>query len=608
MVFLSCKLYPANEVSKEFIEMKETVRIFPHNPGVYLMKNEKDKIIYVGKAKDLRKRVLSYFTSGRDLKTQVLVKKIHSIEFIVTGNDYEALILENNLIKKWTPRYNINLKDGKSYPVIRITHEDFPRIFKTRRIIQDGSEYFGPFVDVGKLDQYLELIEKLFPLRKCRGPLRKRYSPCLYYHIGRCSAPCAGYITRDEYRVQVEKVRKMLSGDTSEIEDRLRKEMQAASESMKFEHAAEVRDTLTALESVYTNQQVEDFNLEKRDYAACAMRQHLCTISIFQMREGKLIGREMFRAETFGSETDILADFALQYYRETEDVPNYLYVSHDVDTELLQGYFDNELSAKMQAVKPEDGKHYRILKMALENAVMDVEKRLRSRGNISGLEALREDLGLKDLPRRIEGFDIAQLSGKYPVASLISFFNGNPDKKNYRRFHIKTLEGRIDDYEAIREAVARRYTRIVNEGLEEPDLILIDGGKGQVNAAREILDSLGLTGIPVIGLAKEFEEIHFAERDEPLRLPPGSEALKVLQGVRDETHRFATTFNKQLRAEDTSFSLLESIKGIGQMRSRKLMQVFGSLEAVASASSEEISERCRIPERTAMLLLKQLSL
>ncbi|NQT59412.1 MAG: excinuclease ABC subunit UvrC [Bacteroidetes bacterium] len=591
-----------------FKELKESVRIFPHSPGVYLMRNEKDTILYIGKAKDLRKRVLSYFTGGRDLKTQVLVKKIHSIEYIVTGNNYEALILENNLIKKWSPRYNINLKDGKSYPVIRITNEDFPRLFKTRRIIQDGSEYFGPFADVGKLDQFLELIEKLFPLRKCRGPLRKRYSPCLYYHIGRCSAPCAGKIDKEEYQNLVSKVRKMLSGDTGEVENRLRREMRTASESMQFERAAEARDTLIALESVHTNQQVEDFNLEKRDYAACAMREHLCTISVFQMREGKLIGRELFRAETFGNETDVLADFALQYYRETEDVPNYLYVSHDVDTELLQGYFDKELAANMQAVKPEDGKHYRILKMALENAVMDVDKRLKSRENLTGLEALKEDLDLKILPRRIEGFDIAQLSGKYPVASLISFYNGIPDKKNYRRFHIKTLEGRIDDYEAIREAVARRYTRIVNEGLEEPDLILIDGGKGQVNAAREILDSLGLNAVPVFGLAKEFEEIHFADRNEPLRLPTGSDGLKVLQGVRDETHRFATTFNKQLRAKDTGFSLLESIAGIGQVRSRKLMQSFGSLEAIAAATPKEISEKCGLPERTAKLLLKQLGL
>ncbi len=589
-------------------EMKKKIEDFPTNPGVYLMKNSAGTVIYIGKARNLRKRVFSYFTRGLDMKTQFLVSRIDSIEYIITGNDYEALILENNLIKKWTPRYNINLKDGKSYPVLRITREDFPKVFKTRRVIRDGSEYYGPYADVGKLDLYLELIEKIVPLRKCRSPLRKRYAPCLYFHIGRCPAPCTGNITVEEYGKLIDKVRKLLTGDTGELRHQLQQEMESASEALQFELAAEKRDAITALESVQTSQQVEDFNPEKRDYAACAMRQHICTISIFQMREGKLIGRELFRAETFGSETDLLADFTLQYYREAEDVPDVLYVSHDVDAELLQGYFDREFSTHMQVQRPEEGKHYRILRMALQNALMDVEKRYRSQENIRGLEVLRDSLGLKELPRRIEGFDIAHLSGKYPVASLIVFTNGVADKKLYRRFHIKTLEGRVDDYEAVREAVARRYTRIVNEGQDEPDLILIDGGKGQVHAAREILDMLGLQKIPVIGLAKEFEEIHFHDRPDSLRLPAGDEGLRILQGIRDETHRFATSFNRQLRERDSGFTLLESIPGIGKVRSGKLMQVFGSLDAIAAASPEEISRRCAIPEATIRRLKRELDL
>lgn len=590
-----------------FEKMRETVKNFPHSPGVYMMKDERGKIIYIGKAKNLRKRVGSYFTRGRDLKTQILVKKIHLVEYIVTGNDYEALILENNLIKKWTPRYNINLKDGKSYPVIRITHEDYPRIFKTRRIIQDGSEYYGPFVDVGKLDLYLELIEKMIPLRKCRGPLRKRYSPCLYFHIGRCTAPCTGNISKEDYQREVDRVRELLSGNTENLEKQLRKEMEQASRQLQFEKAAEARDSLLALESVQKNQQVEDLNLEKRDYAACAMREHICTISIFQMRGGKLIGRDLVRAETFGTEMDAILEFALQYYREAEDIPDFLYVSHDVDTELLQGYFDKEFQSTMKAVNPQEGKHYRILKMALENAVIDVEKRLKSSENIAGLEALKEALSLTALPRRIEGFDIAQLSGKYPVASLISFYNGVPDKRNYRRFHIKTLEGRVDDYEAIREAVARRYTRVLNEGLEEPDLILIDGGKGQVNAASEILETLGME-IPVIGLAKQFEEIYFSDRSDPLILPEGNEGLRVLQGVRDETHRFATSFNQQLRKKESGFSLLESIQGIGPARSRRLMETYGSVDAIIAVEAEDIAKRCSLPLNTARKLKKELNL
>ncbi len=588
--------------------LKESVRTFPHNPGVYLMRDADSKIIYIGKAKDLRRRVLSYFTGGRDLKTRILVDKIREIEYIITGNDYEALILENNLIKKWNPRYNINLKDGKSYPVIRITNEEYPRVFKTRRIVHDGSEYYGPFADVGKLDLYLELIEKLIPLRLCRGPLRRRYAPCLYYHIGRCSAPCAGKITPEAYKVHVDRIRQMLSGDIRQMEQLLKDEMFRAAKERQYEKAAEARDSLAALESVQTRQQVEDFNPEKRDYAACAIREHVCTISVFQMREGKLVGRDLFRAETFASETDVLAEFALQYYREAEDVPDYLYVSHDVDTELLQGYFDRELSAAMKAVKPTDGKHYRILKMALENAVTDVDRRLKKLENIAGLEVLMEELSLKRLPRRIEGFDIAQLSGTHPVASLVSFYNGVPDKKQYRRFHIKTLEGRIDDYEAIREAVARRYTRMLNEHSQEPDLIMVDGGRGQVSAAREILDTLGLQRVTVIGLAKEFEEIHTLDREKPLRLDARSEGLKVLQAVRDETHRFATSFNQQLRSRDAGFSLLESVEGIGPVRSRRLMETFGSLESIAASSAEEIARRCAVPLKTAAELLRQLKL
>ena len=585
-----------------------SVRSFPHDPGVYLMHDSDDTIIYVGKAKDLRKRVLSYFTSGRDLKTRVLVQNIARIEFIVTGNEYEALILENNLIKRWTPRFNLALKAGKTFPMIRITNEDYPRVFKTRYIVHDGSEYYGPFPDVHRLESYLDMVERLLPLRKCRGPLRMRYSPCLYYHIGRCKAPCVGYISKEEYGAIVDQVRDLLSGRTENLERYLRQEMEQAAKELKFERAAEVRDAIASLESITTNQQVQDFNQDKRDYAACVMRQHICSISMFQMREGKLIGRELYRAETFGDETEALVDFALQFYREADDLPEYLYVSHDADVGLLQEYFDQVLGKEITVLCPTDGKHYRILKMAHQNAMLDADRRLKDSENLPGLEDLRRALNLQVLPRRIEGFDIAQLSGKYPVASLISFLDGVPDKQNYRRFHIKTLGGAIDDYEAIREVIARRYTRMVNEKLEEPDLILIDGGTGQVNAAQEILDSLGLQRIPVIGLAKEFEEIHVSGRRDPIRLPQTSEGLKVLQAVRDETHRFATTFNKNLRSKDTRFTLLESVPGIGRERSKRLMQAFGSIEAIVAARPEELVSQTGVPLRVAKDLLRRLGL
>ena len=572
------------------------------------MKDATGKIIYVGKAKDLRNRVTSYFLSGRDVKTSYLVSKIVSIEYIITGNEYEALVLENNLIKQHNPHYNISLKDGKSYPLIRITNEPFPKVFKTRRVIQDGSEYFGPYPDGAKLIQYLDLIDRLFPLRKCGMPLRKRYSPCLYYHIGRCCGPCAGLVTQEEYKKHIDKIRTFLQGKNDELVKQVREEMLQASREQKFEAAIEKRDLLVALESVSKVQQVQDFSSESRDYAACEMRMHLATVSIMQMRDGKIMGKALYRAETFGDETETLLNFLIQYYADGSALPQQLYISHDIDIELVRTFFSNDLKVDIEVGIPKEGKHYRILRMAAENASRDVEKRLKSKENPEALEELQEVLELDNLPKRIEGFDIAQLSGKFTVASLITFVDGNPDRTNYRRFNIKSLEGRIDDFAAIREAVTRRYSRQISEKKTLPDLVMIDGGKGQADAAREALSLLGLDELPVVGLAGEYEDIHFPDSRPPLRLPETSAALKVLQAVRDETHRFATTLNQQQRSKEATFSLLESIPGVGPSRSKRLMQNFGTLEALLSATPEEIAKQAGVPLPVAQKLLKTLHL
>lgn len=617
-------------------DLKTVVREFPQKPGVYLMKNSHGKIIYVGKAKNLKKRVGSYFSGSQPVKTRVLVSKIKNIEYIVTQNEYEALLLENNLIKKNDPRYNINLKDGKSYPSIRVTNEDFPRIFRTRRIIQDGSTYFGPFTNVEKIDIYLELIEKLFPLRKCRGPVKKREHPCLYYHIGRCASPCTGKISQADYMKHVEGAKKLLSGETEELIQDLERQMNSAARELNYEKAAELRDTIGAVKAVGESQEVVDYNYEKRDYVAVAQRDTLCSFVVFQMRGGKMTGRDMYRAESFGSEEDAFAEFFFRYYGRFQtaqtsrsstssrspkspqsstassparggNFPDVIYTSSKADVELLQRFFREELGTAVEVKTPEEDRHSKILKMALQNAMQDVERRLKSFANIPGLEELKSVLGLRKLPRRIEGFDIAQLSGKHPVASLVSFYNGNPDKKNYRRFHIKSLHGKIDDYEAIREAVARRYTRILNENLERPDLIVIDGGRGQLNAAKGILDSLGLKKIPVIGLAKQFEEIYTVERDDPIRLPEGAEGLRVLQAVRDETHRFATTFNRALRQKDLSLDTLDNIPGVGPKRGKRLLEVFGSIAAIKQASADELAEKAELPMKLAEEIASRLS-
>ncbi len=580
----------------------------PHLPGVYLMKNLDGKVIYVGKAKDLHNRVTSYFSKGKDLKTTFLVAKIASIEFIITGNEYEALVLENNLIKKYNPHYNISLKDGKSYPLIRITKEKFPKVFKTRRVIKDGSEYYGPYPDVKSLDRYLELIDRMFPLRKCSTPMKKRYSPCLYYHIGRCCGPCAGLVGEEEYGAYIDKVRSFLKGRDEALINQVREEMEGAAKELKFELASEKRDLLRALESVLQVQQVEDFSVESRDYAACEMRMHLATVSIMQIREGRLMGKALYRAETFGDETETLLHFLVQYYSDGGNIPQHLFVSHEIDLPLIQKFFKENFSWPTEVSLPTEGRHYRVLRMAGENAARDVEKRLKSRENPEALEELMEVLNLESLPQRIEGFDISHLEGKHTVASLISFWEGSPDKKNYRRYNIRSLGGKVDDYGAIREVVSRRYTRLIKEESPLPNLILIDGGKGQVNAAKEVLWELGLDEIPLVALAEEFEEVHFPDERPPLRLDESSQALKVLQAIRDEAHRFATSLNLQQRSKEAAFTLLESIDGVGPQRSQRLMQTFGTLEALLATPPEDIARLAKVPLKVAQRVIKTLHL
>lgn len=587
---------------------KEQAASLPHHSGVYIMKDASDKVVYVGKAKDLRNRVTSYFLTGKDIKTTFLVSKIAHIDYIITGNEYEALVLENNLIKKYRPHYNISLKDGKSYPLIRITHEDFPKVFRTRRVIHDGSLYFGPYPDLKSLNEYLELIDKMFPLRKCGIPLRKRETPCLYYHIGRCCAPCAGLVTKEEYGKHIDKVKKFLLGEDDELVRITRNEMNDAAKLLQFEIAAQKRDLLSSLESVSRVQQVEDFSVESRDYAACEMRMHLATVSMLQIRDGKLMGKALYRAETLGDETDTLVHFLTQYYSDGGNIPQELYVSHDVDSDLIRTFLNEEMNYDIEVSVPKEGKHYRVLRMSAENASRDVEKRLRSKGNPEALDELMEVLGLEEPPMYIEGFDIAQLSGKYTVASLITFVDGNPDKSNYRRFNIRSLDGRVDDYGAIKEAVTRRYTRQVREKNRLPDLIMIDGGKGQVNSAKEALVALGLDTLPVVALAEKLEEIYFPDDREVLVLPESSPALKVLIALRDETHRFATSLNQSQRAKDATFALLESISGVGPRRSKRLMQQYGTIEDLLSANPKEIAKHTQIPLDVILRVIKTLHL
>lgn len=563
------------------------VRQAPEEPGVYIMRDSSGAIIYVGKAKVLRNRLLSYFSGKKEVKTRHLVSRVETIEWLLAGSEYDALLIENNLIKEHSPKYNINLKDGKTYPSIRITAEEFPRVFRTRRIINDGSEYFGPFPSADTIDTYLELIKRLFPLRRC-VVMRKRETPCMYYHIGRCPGPCAGKITREAYLERVGQIRALLSGETSGLLEDLRRRMGQASEEFRFEEAAALRDAIKAVEQFVGRSNVQDLDPAARDYIAWRCDGDLASFVVFTMREGRLKGRDSFVAPLYSTEEEAVQTFLASYYGPERLPPPAVYIMKATGTKPIAEYFKKRLGAKTRFLTPKEPRHAASINLAAENAREELVKRRREIGDRSALVELKTALGLASLPARIEGFDIAHLAGKNTVASLISFWNGVPDKKNYRYFRIKSLGGAIDDFASVREAVARRYTRLVNEEAELPDLILIDGGAGQVSAAKEILDSLGLD-CDLAGLAKKNEEIYLPERLEPVILPKDSPALRVLVAIRDETHRFATGLSKKLRTKDLRFAALTAVEGIGEARAKKLMKHFGSLQAIAAAEIKDIA-------------------
>ena len=550
----------------------------------------------MGKAKSLKNRLSSYFSGRKDIKTRLLISNARSIEYITTNNEYEAFLLENNLIKKYTPKYNINLKDGKSYPVLRITAEEYPRIFKTRRIVQDGSKYFGPYPDASALDTFIETLKEVYPLRHCKSFRKKspNASPCLYYHIGRCLAPCCRDVAQSTYTEFIDEISMLLEGKGEETAKKVEEQMKAAAKEMNFEKAARLRDGLKALSVLQNENSVEGFDGNDRDYIASWRDGELVSIAVLKIRGGKLLGRDTYRAVSLNEDEEILEEFMGAYYTEKEEIPPGIYVSVETDKSLMKKYLSEELKANTDIILVTDGiehakLHSAAVAMAQENAREDIIRRKRERGDFPAMEELKEVLELPTLPARIEGFDIAHIGGKFPVASLISFYNGNPDKKNYRYFRLKTTDGYIDDFQSMREATTRRYTRLLNEGKELPDLILIDGGIGQVNAVDGVLKSLGLN-VPIAGLAKRDEEIWRPHTSEPVRLSKRSDALRLLQRVRDETHRFATSRNQNLRTKENTVTPFVKLPHVGAERDKLLMKKYGTLEALSKAPESEIAE------------------
>jgi excinuclease ABC subunit C len=566
--------------------LKAAAHDAPTEPGVYLWKNGDNRIIYVGKAKVLRNRLSSYFSGTKDAKTSALLQNAASIETIITGNEYDALLLENTLIKQHYPHYNIALKNGSGYPLIKIGTEEFPRIIKTRRKMDDGACYFGPFPHAHAVDTMLALIDRLYPLRKCRV-MHRRHSPCMYYHIGRCRAPCCGKISAPDYAALMKPVQKVLAGEYESLITDLTAVMHRAAAGLNFEKAAELRDTIRDIEALYTRTTVVDFDPESRDYIAGVSDGVLTTFAVFLLRGGALVGRELYRTQSAAETDESLETFLTVYYTEDRQPPARIYCEDAPD---LSRWFEEHFGYVPALLQPDERRHEAVLAMARQNAQEDIRRRLKERGAGPALDELVQSLHLTVRPERIEGFDVAQLGGRHPVASLISFKNGIPDRKNYRVFKLRTVVGIVDDYAAIREAVYRRYSRLLREKAELPDLILIDGGAGQVNAAQGVLDELRIE-CAVVGLAKREEELWLPHTSEPLRLSRRSEGLKVLQFVRDETHRVATSLNQKLRARDICFSVLESVAGVGPARAAAILKAYPSLQAISSAEPVALAAR-----------------
>jgi excinuclease ABC subunit C len=596
-----------NNNNTAYKTLHETALQAPSSSGVYLWRNQQNVVIYVGKAKNLKNRLSSYFSGRKDIKTRLLISHAASIEYITTANEYEAFLLENNLIKKHTPKYNINLKDGKSYPVLRITNEAFPRLVKTRHILHDGSLYFGPFPDVTALDTFIDTLYRLYPIRHCKR-FRKRDAPCMYYHIGRCRAPCCGKISAKSYNDFFGEIIQLLEGKGKKTEEHLTQLMKEAAEKLDFEKAARIRDGLRALMIMQNQNIVEVFDSRDRDYIGFYREGELASFTILKIRNGKLIGRDNYRTVSLNEDDELIPEFMNAYYTAKEDIPPRIYVPTQAGMNFMEQYFEESFGGitKITLVTntiENAERHNAAISMAIQNAHEDIIRRIRERGDVPALEELRTVLGLEQLPVRIEGFDIAHIGGKFPVASLISFYNGNPDKKNYRYFRLKTTDGIIDDFASMREAAGRRYTRLINEQAELPDLILIDGGIGQVNAVEGVLDALNLD-IPVAGLAKRDEEIYRPGDSTPITLPKRSDALRLLQRVRDETHRFATSRNQRLRTKENTVSIFTELPQVGEKRARTLMKKFSTLENMCTARESDIAQvlHLRAPEASEILL------
>ncbi len=585
--------------------IKSKLELLPTSPGCYIHKDKNSTIIYVGKAKNLRNRVRSYFRGSHDTKTEALVSEIVDFEFIVTESNIEALLLEINLIKENKPKYNIMLKDDKSYPFIKITNERYPRLIITRQVKKDGGLYFGPYPDVGAANEIKRLLDRIFPFRKCTNPPSK---VCFYYHIGQCMAHTICKKDEAYFKSMAQEVSDFLKGQDDKIIDDLKGKMAVAAQSMEFERAAEYRDLIQAIGTLRTKQRVMAKDLQNRDVFGYYVDKGWMCVQVFFVRQGKLIERDVNLFPYYNDPDEDFLTYVGQFYQEKSHlVPNEVLIPQDIDQEAVKALVDTKI------VKPQRGEKKQLVNLAIKNARVSLEQKFNLlEKSVEKTQGAIENLGhLLQIPTpvRIESFDNSNIMGTSPVSAMVVFVNGKPSKKDYRKYKIKTVVG-PDDYASMREVIRRRYGRVQREGLTPPDLIVIDGGQGQVNIAKQVIqEELGLD-IPIAGLQKndkhQTHELLFGDPLEVVELSRNSQEFFLLQRIQDEVHRFAITFHRQLRSKNSFSSQLDGIDGLGPKRKQNLMKHFKSLTKLKEASVDEIVE-VGVPRAVAEAIQRKLN-
>ena len=569
--------------------IQSKLELLPTSPGCYIHKDKNGTIIYVGKAKNLRNRVRSYFRGSHDTKTEALVSEIVDFEFIVTESNIEALLLEINLIKENKPKYNIMLKDDKSYPFIKITNETYPRLIITRQVKKDGGLYFGPYPDVGAANEIKRLLDRLFPFRKCTNPPEK---VCFYYHLGQCKAHTICQVDSQYFKELAQEVAAFLKGQDDQIIEDLRGKMAGAAQAMEFEKAAEYRDLIQSIGTLRTKQRVMAKDLQNRDVFGYYVDKGWMCVQVFFVRQGKLIERDVNLFPYYNDPDEDFLTYIGQFYQEKSHLkPNEILIPADIDEEAVRAMVDTKV------LKPQRGEKKQLVNLAIKNARVSLQQKFDLlEKSIEKTQGAIENLGqLLNIPTpvRIESFDNSNIMGTSPVSAMVVFVNGKPSKKDYRKYKIKTVVG-PDDYASMREVIKRRYSRVIRDGLTPPDLIVIDGGQGQVNVAKEVIqEQLGLD-IPIAGLQKndkhQTHELLFGDPLQVVELSRNSQEFFLLQRIQDEVHRFAITFHRQLRSKNSFSSQLDGIDGLGPKRKQNLMKHFKSLTKIKEASVDEIVE------------------